>query len=225
MRIGRSERIECPAEYQDYLTQLFGVNRFGKPMFKIAWGQSDAMDYATPRGYSQMLTGHNQPCWMIQRWRPPELFGTPAIYYALNADAETGLCMLGEYPHFGLYETLVMLMRKRYDPDTHELAIDTLPLEWDLIEKVIPVLEVAERMTESERREAVKAVERAENDAMVADIEDRMLDSLPRFYDATSHASRLNKTSLLQQKKDRIERVWRGLDLRKARRGFYQGQN
>lgn len=226
MKIGRHERLECPAEFQRVLTDLFGVNHYGDPLFKIAWGQTETYDYATAHGYSQKLVGHNQPGWMMMRWRPPEIYGTPELYYQATADPATGLAMLGEYPQFGRYECLVILTHRTFDPVTHEVFVSTLPLDWDLIDKVIPALEAAERMTAAEVEEAYKAIETAEHNAKVNEIEARMRSALPTFYGPTSHAQRRNKNSLIQQKKDQIEREWkrRGLDKRVTpARGFYQG--
>jgi hypothetical protein len=209
VKIGRSERLEVSAEYQDHITSLFGVNHYGDPIFRIAWGQSETFDYATARGYSQKLVGHNQPCWMVLRWRPPEIYGSPLVYYALNCDKETGLALLGEYPEFGRYEPIMMLMHKSFDVIENKLVVNTLPLDWDLIEKVIPVLEACERMTEVEKAAAIEANEAAENALMVDEIETRMRDSLPTFYGPTSHAARRIKPSLIERKKDQIEREWK----------------
>lgn len=225
MRIGRSERLECPVEFQQHLTDLFGVNVYGDPLFKIYWGQTEAFDVAAPGGYTQKLYGHNQPCWMIMRWRPPELFGTPDIYYALNADPETGLALMGEYPEMGTYEPLIMLMHKYFDQETNELIVKTLDLDWDLIEKVIPALEAAERMTPEEIKAAEEAIQAQENAAIVDEIERRMESALPTFYGPTSHAARLNKTSLIDQKKQVIEKEWKKRERaikRGVPRGFYQ---
>lgn len=208
MKIGKYERIQCPKIFQDYLTRIFGINRFGQPMFKIFWGQTETYDYATPTGYGQKTLGHNQPCWMIVRWRPPEIYGTPEIYYRLNADRETGLALMGEYPQFGWYEPLLLLKSTHFDPDTKEMIVETPALDWTLIDSLIPALEAIERLTPEEIALAEQAILEQENRQMVAEITDRLMNALPTWYHATSFASRRNKNSFLQQKEDQIAREW-----------------
>src|SRR3974377_360449 len=98
-RIGKRERIEVPEEFQQYLTDIFGVNQFGEPIMRIVWAQTELVDMISPDGshYIPRYIGNGDPCWLVERWRPSELFGTPESYYRINADPISGLCMLGEY--------------------------------------------------------------------------------------------------------------------------------
>ena len=224
MKIGKAERLECPAEFQQWLTDIFGVNRFGEPLFKVAWGQTETIEYAMERGYAQKLIGHNKPCWMIMRWRPPEIFGTPEIYYRLNMDEETGLAIMGEYPDFGVYEPIVMLKSERFDPVAQEMIVETLPLDWDLIEKLVPMLEAAERLTPAEIAAAEEAIKAQENAEIVAEIADRMDSALPSFYGPTSHAASLNKTALIDRRKQQIEHEWKRQGKIDPKRGLFQEQ-
>jgi len=49
-QITKAERLTCPPEFQSCLTDIFGVNVFGEPNFKILWGQTETYDYATLSG-------------------------------------------------------------------------------------------------------------------------------------------------------------------------------
>ena len=202
------------------------MNRFGAPNFRMVWGQTETYEAASQYGYVQKLKGNNDPCWMLLKWTAPEMYGTPEVYYALTADAETGLAMLGEYPEFGRYEVLTKFIRREYNSDTQELEIHTIPLDWKLIESLIPVMLASQEMTYWEQRAMIEQEEAEENARQVDMIASRLYDDLPAFYGPTSHAARINKTALIDRKKEQIEREWtRRLKYlrQQPRRGFYQG--
>ena len=54
-RILKSERIPEPTEINQALAQLYGYNRFGDPLYRLVWGQSETMQV---RGLGQALYGH-----------------------------------------------------------------------------------------------------------------------------------------------------------------------
>lgn len=154
------------------------------------------------------------------------MYGTPEVYYELTADKETGLAMLGEYPEFGRYETLVKFLHREYNEATQELEVHTIPLDWNLIESLIPVLQASQEMTYWEQRAIIEQEKAEENARQVDMIASRLYDDLPAFYGPTSHAARINKTALIDRKKEQIEREWtRRLKYlrQQPRRGFYQG--
>ena len=221
-----AERLECPEGVTRFLTDVFGVNRFGEPLFRIIWGQTETMQVAGRWGYEDKLIGHNQPCWILQRWMPPELYGTPEMYYTLTADPGTGLAMLGEYPEQGRYETIVMLQEKRYDSSTGQLIIETIPLNEEIVERLMYVCIAAQEMTAWERKAAQDAQEAYDNTQAVAKISDRLFDSLPSFYGPTSYANMRNRTSLIDRKASEIEQQWKQMNLRRQPvRGMFQKPN
>lgn len=220
-----AERLKCPEMFQDLITTRFGVNRYGGPNFRLIWGQTDTYDIATHHGYMPRLHGNNQPCWILQRWVAPEMYGTPEVYYALTADKETGLAMLGEYPEFGRYETVTQFMRREYNEQTQRLDIHTIPLDWTIIERLIPVMLKAQEITYWEQRAAVEQEEAEENARQVDMIASRLYDDLPSFYGPVSYAGQRTRTALIDRKKAQIEQEWRRRErmLRhQPRRGFYQ---
>lgn len=214
-----------PEFFQDLITTRFGRNQFGGPNFKIVWGQTETYEMATPYGYRPKLMGNNDPCWMLVRWTPPEMYGTPEVYYALTADAETGLAMLGEYPEFGRYEILTKFLRREYNPDTQQLEIHTIPLDWNLIESLIPVMLASQEMTYWEQRAAIEQEEAEENARQVDMIASRLYDDLPMFYGPMSYAGQRNRTALIDRKSEQIEKVWRRFNHHRPRRGFFQAPN
>jgi len=220
-----SERLECPEDFQQHLTDLFGVNRFGEPLFRIIWGQTETQVQLTVDGkYDRVLLGHNQPCWILQRWEPPEVFGTPDHYYFLNRDPESGDVMM-EYPEFGNYTDLVTFQSKNYDAATKELYIETVTLDWSIIEHAFPLIFQTLEMSAMEIESAREQQEAYENSLAVERIADRLYDELPSFYGPTSHAQIANRTALIDRKMAEIEQEWRKHKLRlPPARGFYQGK-
>lgn len=195
-------------------------------MFRIRWGQTDVMQVANGdgRGYIDFLTGFGQPCWIIQQWEPPEKFGMPATYYRRNRE-ETGLCMTGEYPHRGRYKTLQPLMLKRFDETNNQLVFETLPLDWEIIERVVPVLIQALGASEEEVERAYQQQQADDNAELIEKIADELYDRLPTFYGPTSYADQAVRTSVIQRKMDQIEKVWKQQSKEhRPMRGFYQGR-
>lgn len=225
IQIGKSERLECPEEFQDYITAIFGVNVFGEPNFKIAWGQTETSKVATPHGYEDRLVGFNQACWMIMKWQPPEMYGSPELYYFHDADELTGLALCGEYPEFGRYETLQPLIAKNYNPDTHGLEITTLELDWDILEIAIPMLLRSQELTYWEKKSALDQIEAMENADKVNEIADRLYDALPAVYGPQSFAGQGIKTSVMARKMEEIEKKWAQLGVQRRaqpQRGMWQ---
>lgn len=218
--------LEC---VQGWLTAIFGVNYMGDPMFRIVWGQTDTFQVAGLHGYTEHYCGHGQPCWVIQMWRPPEMYGTPEIYYALTTDKETGLAMMGEYPDAGRYETIVPLMSKRIDPDSKRLIIETLPLDWELIERCMPVLQQALEMSYWQRKEAIQAAKDFEEHERLMMAVEGMADAMPSFLGPVSYDGQMNRTALIDREMAKIEHEWRRLGFdklkRRPRTGFFQKPN
>jgi hypothetical protein len=225
IQIGKSERLECPDEFQGYLTDLFGVNRFGEPNFRVVWGQTATMPVATPHGYEDKLVGFNQACWIIQKWQDPEMYGTPELYYWHDMDPETGLAMMGEYPEFGRYETLQPIIMKTYNPETHALDITTLPLDWDILEIAIPLLQRSQELSWWEKKSAMDQIEALENAAKVNEIAERLYDELPAHYGPTSYRTQGVRSSVLARKAEEIEAKWKQLGVARReqpQRGLWQ---
>jgi hypothetical protein len=198
-------------------------------MFRMVWGQTETLRVrGAQRRYTDMLVGHNQPCWLLQRWIPPEMFGTPEEYYAMSAD-EDGLSLTGEYPQFGWYDTVVTFIEKRIDGD--QLIIETIPLSYQILESLIPVLKAAQEMTEEEREMNRRAIEARENADTIELITDRLEEAMPAFFGPISYAGQHNHTGSafvrdVEERKKRIAAEWERLGVTsvgyKPKRGLYQ---
>lgn len=230
-RITGSERIPEPTEINEALAGIYGRNCFGGGLYRVVWGQSEAMQVRGLDGrYTEMLVGHDKPIWLLQRWCSPEMFWTPEQYYEMSAD-EDGLSLTGEYPQFGRYDTLVSFMSRRIEGD--ELIIETIPLSFEILESLIPVLEAATQMTAAQLEQCRSESEARENAAKVSVIAERLEEALPAFYSPVSFSGQTNRTGSawtrrLEAKKQQIAENWskRRLFERRPqpRRGFYQEQ-
>jgi hypothetical protein len=222
MNILRHERLVCPPEYQQLLDETFGLNRFDGPNFRIAWGQSEVTTVAGIGGYEHRLLS-GLACWNILIWKPPESYGSPETWYMANYDQESRLCLLGPYPETGRYEVLIPLMSKAYVAG--QLVIDAMPLNYSIIDMIIPLLVKSLELTELERQVAMEQEEEEENARLVQEIADRMTSALPSFYGPTSYSGQQNRTALIDRKMAEVERVWRSLPesvLRNPKKGFRQ---
>lgn len=217
--------MECPAEFQERVTRRFGLNQFGSPNFRIAWGKTETTIVAGKNGYEERLLC-GLPCWLILRWVPPESYGSPELWERQNKDPETGLCLLGPYPSRGKYEVAVPLYRKKMVNGT--LEFEAMPLNSAIIDTMIPLMIKAQELTQAERLAAMEQQEMEENTAMVNEIADRLQSEMPTFYGPTSYAGgRSNHTALIDRKMAEVEKVWRNLPadfLRNPKRGFHQGK-
>ena len=97
-----------------------GINRYGEPMYRAVWGWSRLGWIGgkwTDRDAEGTLvrevvelrrvpkyTPHDR--WHIERWLPPESYGSPRAWYAQTVELENGVSLpaLGPYPERGEYE-------------------------------------------------------------------------------------------------------------------------
>ena len=221
MQIKGRERLHCPPEYQAAITKRFGLNRFNDPNFRLVWGQTETVTAAGLNGYEERLLCSGQPCWNVLRWKAPEVYGTPETWYAQNYDEQTGLCLLGPYPEKGRYEVAVPLMRK--EVVNGNLVVEALPLNYSILDIVIPLLVQAEKISWLERKLAQEEEQKQENARIVNMIAERMDDALPSFYGPISYAGQGNRTSLIDRKVAQLEQVIRRNPAAlRPRRGFVQ---
>lgn len=210
--------------FQEHLAKQLGLNIYGEPLFRIIWGQTETeLVCGTWGTLEERLIGKRVPCWMVQKWNPPELYGTPEIYYTLMLDSSSGIPLLGPYPERGRYETVLKFDNKDFDKKTGELSIRTIPMDWAFMDWIVPILQKSLEVTYWECKRAQEAIEIEENTAAVAEIADRLMDSNPSFYGPTSYAGHMS--SHLDKKAEIIEKEWKrlGLDKRpKPARGFFQ---
>jgi len=114
------ETHEAPASTQQRITRAGGTNQFGEPNFRVVWGGArltwiggrwidrDANGNVIREAIELRRVPKYLPLdrWHIERWTPPELYGSPDLWYAQTLEVEDGIRIpaLGPYPARGEYE-------------------------------------------------------------------------------------------------------------------------
>jgi hypothetical protein len=210
------ERRLCPPEYQDRLTEIGGLNRFGGPNWRLVWGQTET---ETVGGRWHMLTGKTQltvgrngqlvqvpvtvdideirtvlkygdTAWVLERWFPPEQYGTVEGWERDNMDPASGLPLLGPYPDEGFYESCYKLS----DGESDLMQLNDYVLD-SLVNLILKTYETTEWERRAAREAERKAFEEAEHQRKVDLYVDKQLES-----DPISYAGQTNKTA----RKDRV---------------------
>jgi hypothetical protein len=115
------ETHEAPFDVARALALAGGCNRFGEPNYRAVWGWSrldwiggkwedrDAESGALVREVVELrrepkYLPHDR--WHIERWMPPESYGSPEEWHAQTAEFVNGcsIAALGPYPSRGDYE-------------------------------------------------------------------------------------------------------------------------
>jgi hypothetical protein len=110
----------APASVQQRIACAGGRNRYGEPNFRVVWGGSrltwiggrwtdrDAHGNTIREVVELRQVPKYLPLdrWHIERWTPPESYGSPAQWYAQTTETEDGVRIpaLGPYPARGEYE-------------------------------------------------------------------------------------------------------------------------
>ena len=114
------ETHETPALVADRLWRAGGINRYGEPNYRAVWGWNrlswiggkfEDRD-AVGRLLREVVELRREPKyaavnrWHIERWMPPETYGSPRQWYAQTVERENGLSIpaLGPFPYRGEYE-------------------------------------------------------------------------------------------------------------------------
>ena len=114
------ESHQTPRFVDEALRLAGGCNRFGEPNYRAVWGWS-RLDWIGGKWEDRdaggtllrevvelrrepKYTPHNR--WHIERWLPPETYGSPEQWHAATIEIENGrnIPALGPYPSRGEYE-------------------------------------------------------------------------------------------------------------------------
>ena len=114
------ETHDTPENVAQRLGRAGGLNRFGEPNYRAIWGWNrlawiggkfeDRDDHgALLRERIELREEPKYPAvnrWHIERWLPPEAYGSPRQWYAQTIERENGVSIpaLGPYPSRGDYE-------------------------------------------------------------------------------------------------------------------------
>ncbi len=115
------ETHATPQSVAHRLARAGGSNRFGDPNYRAVWGWNrlawiggkfEEHDPSTGSFLREVIELRQEPKypavnrWHIEKWLPPELYGSPRQWYAQTIERENGVCTpaLGPYPSRGEYE-------------------------------------------------------------------------------------------------------------------------
>jgi hypothetical protein len=114
------ESHDTPAAVVYRLARAGGINRFGEANYRAAWGWNrlawiggkfeDCDEHGVLlRERIELRKEPKYPAvnrWHIERWVPPEVYGSPRQWYAQTIERENGMSIpaLGPYPSRGEYE-------------------------------------------------------------------------------------------------------------------------
>ncbi len=114
------ETHQAPAAICERIARAGGTNRFGEPNFRVVWGGSrlawiggrwvdrDAHGNVIREAIELRQEPKYIPAerWHLERWMPPEAYGSPEEWFARTVEVEDGIRIpaLGPYPSRGEYE-------------------------------------------------------------------------------------------------------------------------
>lgn len=114
------ETHDTPDAVAHRLKQAGGINRFGEANYRAVWGWNrlawiggkfeDRDEHGVLlRERVELRQEPKYPAvnrWHIERWLPPESYGSPRAWYAQTIERENGISIpaLGPYPSRGEYE-------------------------------------------------------------------------------------------------------------------------
>ncbi len=139
------ETHDTPETVAHRLERAGGVNRFGEPNYRAVWGWSrlalawiggkfeDRDEHgALLRERVELRWEPKYPAvnrWHIERWLPPEVYGSPRAWYAQTIERENGISIpaLGPYPSRGEYEHCFSKAREVSSCNSRQRPRSTLP--------------------------------------------------------------------------------------------------
>lgn len=157
------EQHEAPESVVRRLEVAGGRNRFGEANYRAVWGWSrlawvggkwedrnaagDFVRACVELRRVPKYAPHDR--WHIERWLPPEAYGSPLAWYAQTVEREDGLSVpaLGPYPDRGEYEHCFTL------EDSHGQFVQLTPTVAEYIARAI---EAGLRASAAERRKAIE---------------------------------------------------------------------
>ena len=109
------ETHETPEYVSECLARAGGYNRFGEPNYRVVWGWNrltliggewgeKTEDGPAQCEYRWVPKYPTLNRWNLERWVPPEVYGSPFTWWGTTQERE-----LGPYPHRGEYEHCLTL--------------------------------------------------------------------------------------------------------------------
>jgi hypothetical protein len=133
--------------------------------------------------------------WVLEKWCPPEMYGTPELWDEENLDENSGLLTLGPFPNRGEYEHVY----------TFEVNGQYVPLNSSTLEAICYLVEKSRESSFREKKNALEEQQARENRALLSRQEDILKDARGAFNNqpmsARGRADRKFKSDSSLQKK------------------------
>ncbi len=185
------ETHDAPAAIQERVSRAGGANRFGEPNFRVVWGGA-RLAWIGGRWTDRDAHGNvlreaielrrvpkyiPEDRWHIERWMPPESYGSPDDWRAQTTEIEDGIRVpaLGPYPARGEYEHCFTLQTAQGD---------FLPLTASACDWIVRAIEWSRRQPRPANRAAINARETRRSSDWERTADDMLDDALPAFHGA-----------------------------------------
>ncbi len=183
------ETHETPAAVSERIARAGGTNRYGEPNFRVVWGGSrlawiggrwtdrDAHGNVIREAIELRQEPKYIPAdrWHIEKWMPPEAYGTPEEWYARTIETEDGICVpaLGAYPSRGEYEHCFTL---------ENAGGEFMPLSPAACDWIVRAVEWARRQPRNAARKAISTREARQEQTWDRTADDVLDDAMRAFH-------------------------------------------
>jgi hypothetical protein len=184
------ETHETPENVARRLERAGGINRFGEPNYRAVWGWNrlawiggkfEDHDPSTGSLLREVIELRQEPKypavnrWHIERWVPPEVYGSPRTWYAQTIERENGVSIpaLGPYPSRGEYEHCFTLEGP---------GGEFVQLTPTAAEHIARAIEFSRHVPRSRKRSSIDDRERREDRAYDEWAFDKLDDAVPAFH-------------------------------------------
>ena len=167
-----------------------GINRYGEPNYRAVWGWNrlawiggkfedrDPANGSLVREVVELRQEPKYPAvnrWHIEKWLPPEVYGSPRAWYAQTIERENGMSIpaLGPYPSRGEYEHCFTLEGPRGE---------FVQLTPTVAEHIARAIEWSRKFPRSASRRALHDREQRHDRAYDAWAYDLLDDTVPAFH-------------------------------------------
>ena len=183
------EKHEVPESVARRLAHAGGLNRHGEPNYRAVWGWNrlawigGKFEDRDERGdlLREVVELRQEPKypqvnrWHVERWVPPETYGSPRAWYAQTVESADGrrVPALGPYPSRGEYEHCFTLEGANGE---------FIPLTPTIAEHVSRAIEWSRRLAKGTRRERLYEREARQERRCDSWAYDLLDDAVPAFH-------------------------------------------
>jgi hypothetical protein len=175
------EKHETPESVARQLLRAGGTNRFGKENYRAVWGwnrltliggeweqkNEDGAPEQWAYRWVPKYTETNR--WHIEKWMPPELYGSPWTWWGTEKERE-----LGPYPVRGEYEHVFTLQGK---------SGEFVQLTATIAERIAHMIKYAQKFPKSASKAALYRREAKADRDYEEWAYDQLTDQVPAFHD------------------------------------------